>query len=598
MSAAHASGPRLARMFTRERWPLCARLVAVGVGQAAGSIATALLVRSAYHSLAHTSTGGSTHILLFAAALSAAVGLAAWMRAAERVVAERLGQHYVTEVRADLFEHLTRVPARHLGRRKSGNMLLRFVGDLSALRSWVSLGLAKLLVAGIAVTLALACLVVIDPGIGIAVSTVLAVGSVATLRTSPRLMSSSRAARSSRAKLTGEVVERLTQIGVLQAAGQQRREHRRVSRLSTKVSEAMIERARAAGVCRAVAEATSGLATVAVVVVGAVEVQAGRTSAATVLGAVTIVGMLAGRVRDLGRVTEYASDARVARAAALRFLALPTLPDPAGTPDLIVGPGCLEFDGIGLDAALSDITLRAESGETIAVVGTNGAGKSSLMSLAGRLVDPDAGAVRLDGQDLRSRRLASVRAAIGMAGADLPLMRGTVARNVLYRRPGASEAEIARVSALCGLDELVATLPDGWDTEVGGAGSRLSAGQRARISVARAALGRPRLLLLDEAEAHLDSGAAEVVDRVLADHKGTALVVTHRRELVERADVVWCLDRGRVVELGPPSVLLARNGPTGRLFGNESARSRAELRPESVSVPISGPVSVPVEVHC
>lgn len=575
MAAASPPVRPLARVLTRARLPLFAWLVMVGVGQAAGAIGTALLVRHAYHSLVTgPAPAGHWHTALVAAGLIGTVGLAAGMRAAERVAAERLGQHYVTQVRADLFDHLTRVPARRLGQRNRGNMLLRFVGDLTALRSWVSLGMAQLLVATIAVTLAIGALIVIDTGIGLAVATVLALGCVATWRTSPRLIASSRRARGRRAKLTGEVTERLTHIGVLQASGQERREHRRVGRLSVKVSEAMVERARAAGLCRAAAEATAGLATVAVVLIGAAEVQAGGTSAGTVIGAVAVAGMLTGHLRDLGRVAEYAAAAKVARAAALRFLAMPTLADPSGLPDLEVGPGRLEIEDLGLAGALAGVTLRAEPGQTVAIVGGNGAGKSTLVALAARMLDPDWGRVRLDGQELRARSLGSVRAAIGIAGPDLPLLRGTVERNVRYRQPRADEQEIARVTALCRLDEVVDVLPGGWHAEVGEGGERVSAGQRARLSVARAALGRPSLLILDEAEAHLDRAAADTVTRVLADHTGTALVVTHRREVVERADVVWCLHEGRVVEVGTPRVLLAGRGPTARLFD-------ADLKPTS-----------------
>ncbi len=561
------SAPRLVRPLARARLPLFARLVAIGVGQAGGTIGTAHLVGVAFNSLvAGAAPARPASAALVTGGLLGAVVLAASMRAAERITAERLGQHYVSEVRADMFEHLTKVPARQLGRRNRGTMLLRFVGDLSALSNWVSLGLARLLVAGIAVGLAVGALAVIDTGIGLAIAGVLILGAAGTWMTNARLKARSRSARRRRARLTGEVTERLTHLGVLQASGQERREQRRVGLLSSKVSAAMVDRARAAGLSRAVAEGTAGLVTVAVVLVGAAEVRAGRTSAGTVVGALAVAGLLAGHLRDLGRVAEYAAGAKVARAAARRFLALPVLPDPPGLPDLVVGPGPLELETLGLIGALAAVTLRAEPGQTIAVVGGNGAGKSSLVALAARLLDPDQGRVRLNGQELRSCNLASVRAEIGIAGPDLPLLRGSVERNVRYRQPRAGDEEFARVVALCRLDQLVAELPDGWQTEVGDGGSRLSAGQRARLSVARAALGRPSLLILDEAEAHLDRDAAEMIDRVLADHRGTALVVTHRRALVERADIVWCLQEGRVAETGPPGALLAAKGPTARLF--------------------------------
>lgn len=159
-----------------------------------------------------------------------------------------------------------------------------------------------------------------------------------------------------------------------------------------------------------------------------------------------------------------------------------------------------------------------------------------------------------------------MRAAIGVAGPDLPLLRGSVERNLRYRRPDASRDELTRVIDLCGLGELSARLPDGLSTRVGEAGQRLSAGERQRIALARALLGDPRLLLLDEADANLDATARATLDRVVAAvrRRATVLVVTHRRETIERADAVWHLDGGRLVEEGAPG---AR--PTARLFAGE-----------------------------
>lgn len=561
-------GGRLPRTVSRARAPLLALLVAIGAGQALGAIATAVLVQQAFDRLVVADpavTVTTRTVVGLTAGLLGAVALTAVMRRAERVAAERLGQHYVAEVRDRLFRHLTRVPARELGRRHRGSMLMRFVGDLSALRGWVSLGLARLVVAGIAVTLAVAALTVSDVGLGLAVGGVLLLGAGCTGLASPRLLSTSREARRRRARLTGEVTERLTHVGVLQASGQERRERRRVRKHSDRVVTAMIDRARAAGNARAVAEGTAGLATVAVVLVGALEVRAGRTSPGAVVGAMAVTGLLAGHLRDLGRVAEYAAAAHVGREAVRRFLALPTLDRGRDLPELEAGPGRVELRDLALGDALRGVTLTAEPGQTVAIVGPNGAGKSTLVALAARLVDPDGGAVLLDGQDLRERELSSVRASVGAAGPDLPLLKGSLGRNVRYRLPRVVDHEVDRVVDLCDLRPLLDEL-GGWQADVGDGGALLSAGQRARVAVARAALGRPRLLVLDEAEAHLDGDAARVVDRVLDDHRGTALVVTHRRELVERADTVWCLVDGRVAEAGAPRVLLAGDGPTARLF--------------------------------
>ncbi len=558
----------LPRPLSRERWGRLARLIVIGAVQAVAAIAIALLVERGFDTLVgSTAPIGSGQVATLTLGLFTAVAVTAISRARERVAAEQLGQHYVLEVREALFAHLTRVPARQLGNRNRGSLLLRFVGDLSALRLWVSHGLARLVVAGVAVVVALSALAGMNVALAGAVASVLLTGTLATLAIAPRLLRTAQQSRRHRSRLTGEVTERLTQVGVVQAAGQERRERARVARQSTRVADAMIDAARAAGATRAIAEATAAGAGVVALLVGAYEVRSGRATPGTVVAAVTVAGLLASYLRDLGRVAEYAAGARVARHAAEQFLALPTLSDPAGLPRLRArGEPALELERVSVRGALRRVTLRAERGQLVAIVGPNGAGKSTVAALAARLIDPDSGRVRINGQDVRRRSLASVRRAVGIAGPDLPLLRGSMDRNVRYRLPRCSDAEFARVVELCGLDELAASLPGGWRADVGEGGARLSAGQRARIALARAALGRPRLLVLDEAEAHLDIDAAAVLDRVLEDHGGTALVVTHRRALVERADVVWCLVDGRVAEVGPPAELLAGSGPTARLF--------------------------------
>lgn len=576
-----SGGARLPLPIARGRIGSFALLVAIGVGQALGAIGLALLVQLAFELIV---TAWATpdaaddpdwrRIAGIVALLGGAVAVTALCRAAERTVAEKMGQHYVQEVRQQLFAHLTRVPARVLGRKASGSLLLRFAGDLSALRSWVSLGLSRLTVSGVAVALVLAVLATIAPRLTVAVALALLTGTLFTIAVGVSLADASRTARNRRAQLTGEVSERLSNVGVLQASGQERREHRRIGRKGARVADAMVRQARAAGTARGVAEATGGAATIAVLIAGALDVRLGDTSPAAIVGALTVVGMLATHLRDLGRVAEYHARAGVARAAAIRFLQFEPLPDPGGLPELPEGPGVLELRGVALTPGLAGVSARAEAGQTIAVVGGNGAGKSTLGSVAARLVDPESGSVLLDGADLREVRLRSTRRAIGVVGPDLPLMRGTLERNVRYRHPRISDSEVGRIAAITGVDALAERLEQGWSTDVGESGRQLSAGQRTRVALARAMLGDPRILVLDEADAHLDAQTRETLRAVVRGRAGTTLVITHDAEMVASADVVWHLDAGRLVEAGPPHALLHGDGPTARLFGRQVDRTQ------------------------
>ena len=153
-----------------------------------------------------------------------------------------------------------------------------------------------------------------------------------------------------------------------------------------------------------------------------------------------------------------------------------------------------------------------------------------------------------------------------MASSNLPLLRGTVKKNLNYRWPEAPQQDITQVRQLCGIDEVLTELPQGEKTRVSEGGVGLSAGQRQRIALARALLGNPSLLLLDEIDANLDPKASAVVDHVLTRYQGTVLLVTHRLDHLSNADVIWYMESGRIVEAGPPSKLLCGNGPTAKMF--------------------------------
>lgn len=549
----------------RGRRLLLAALVAIGIGQALGGIGLAVTVQHAFDALVapHTTSSTTPHVLV--AALLAAVGVTALCRGLERSTAERLGQRYVMHVRELLFEHLTTVPARSLARRSSGALLMRFVGDLSALRTWVSLGIARLVVAGVSVTLITIGLATMHPVLALAVSGVLVAGAVAMIAAGRRLVTTSRRARHRRARLTGEVAERLTNVGAVQASGQVARERRRVGRRSSALADAMVRKAGAAGTARGIAEAASGLATVTLLLVGAVAVQRGDVTAGTIVGALTVVGLMSTSLRDLGRVSEYAAGAKVGREAAERFLALEPMPDEGTTP-LPAGGGSIELADVHVGTAVRGVTATAEAGAVVALVGPNGAGKSTLAGLVARLVDPDVGKVRLDGVPLPDVPLASLRREVGIVSPDLPLMRGSIRRNVRYRHPRASDAQVDEVARASGLHAVLDALDDGWDADVGEGGRLLSSGQRTRVALARALLGEPRLLVLDEADAHLDAETTALVEAAVAARTGTTIVISHRATMVRGASVVWHVDDGRLVEHGHPAALLEADGPTARLL--------------------------------
>ena len=208
--------------------------------------------------------------------------------------------------------------------------------------------------------------------------------------------------------------------------------------------------------------------------------------------------------------------------------------------------GGIEFRDVTVAGALAGVSLRAEPGQLVAVTGRNGAGKSTLLKVVARLAEPDGGEVLVDGQDLSTTTPRSTFRKVGMVSPDLPLMRGTVRRNLTYSRPDADPAELQRVIHAAGLDGLLAELPGGLTGWVIEGGRNLSVGQRHRIAIGRALLGNPPILLLDEPTANLDPDSRAAVRSVLARHHGTVLMATNDPDDLALADQVWTLEDGRV----------------------------------------------------
>lgn len=566
--AARPPSARLPGLLAAGRWRRLAVLVALGFIQAGAAAAIAWILKTAFDRLAGAGRG-DIQILLSVVALLIAAGAAAWSRSAERVSAERLGQDYVHDIRRALSRRLLNASLRAIDRRSGGSILLRFVGDLSAMRRWVSLGLARLVVAGTATVGALAALIFVNPLVGIGVAAVLACGAGVVLVHGPVMRSAAREARRRRSRLAGNIGEKVAALAAVQAFGADTRERRRLANQSGKLRDSMVDRARVLGRVDGVAEATGGVALAVAVLVGTYEVAAGAATAGTIAAAMVILGFIIPALRELGRVEQYRHDERVARDKIVEFLEIPAVQEER-LPPLTLERGHLELRDVSIRGSLVDMSAMVEPGARVAVVGSNGAGKSTLLAAIAGLIQPDAGHILIDGHPVSDVDIDSVRRAIGIVSADLPLMRGTVEENVRYRWPEAPDEEVARLWRQCHLDEVVRRLPDGRRTRIKRLGVGLSAGQRLRIALARALLGGPAILLLDEAEANLDPRSAQIVERTVTEHHGTVIFATHRIAMARAADVIWHLADGSLVAAGPPAQLLAAGAVTTALLERDA----------------------------
>lgn len=559
-------------VFAPGRRTIYFRLVINGILQAAMIVGSMLLVRHAFDVLLNPSFDDPEVNLFemtevgtigwFAAGLLSCTGFAAWLRLVEQVDAERLGQDYVHRVRMVLYDQMARFAPRELSRRSVGAATLRFVSDLTAIRRWVSLGLAKIVVAVIVTSLALGFLAGLDLYLAVCSLAVLSLGLAGNLYLGPRMHRAVSESRRLRGRLAGNINEKIRSFVVLQAFNQVGRERKRFSRESRQLREAMIDQARAAGWMRIVTEGSTAASMGLVLSLGALEVFEGQTTSGNVVAAMAVVGFISNAFRDLGRVNEFRQGARVSERKILQFLQTRTMRGrSAQLPPLVAAGGAVELREVSLDGLLHSVSAVAPAGARVALVGPNGAGKSTLLHVVARLIDPDAGQVLIDGQDLVGCNLATVRDAIGIVSPDLPLLRGSVRYNLRYRSPQATPAELDRVKELCALTDVLAALPGGEEYRLEEGGTNLSLGQRHRLAIARAILGSPAVLIIDEIDASLDPQAAAVLDQVIDGYPGTILMVTRAGSRLARADLLWYLDQGCLVRIegrmgndAPPAV--------------------------------------------
>lgn len=529
--------PPLWRGF--RRWALV-ELAASSLAQAMLVVGAALFGRALVDQ--EIALSGALSLGLLVAMLLTVALLRRW----QIVQAERLAQNYIAEVRLVLFDTLATLSPVGRLKRSRGGVMLRFVGDAQALRAWVGFGIPALVSAGIAWMALLVGLALLDAALA-AVTVV--VGSLAVLGmlwTLPPLAKAVRQARLRQAYIAANVHDKLAALSVMQSAAQQGRERRRLQRQNERLADAMALRAAAQGRHHFVLDLA--LACLALAVIGLLLFDKPGAHAVHVpgttgqlIGALGLIGLLAAPLRRIGRAMEQRTAAQVARERIAEFLA-DAEPRPAGAPeDPMPANGSVQIAGWPLSTRPGH-TFGGHSGaeQRIAVLGSPGSGKTTLLETLARLRPLAGGGIWLGGvpiNDISARRFAR---AVSFIAPEMPLMRGSVGKNLRYRR---SSATLPVLQAACDaagwpqpLDE--ATL----DRRVRDAGANLTGQEKRALALARALVGAPLLLLVDDIEHCLAAPSVQALQRLFQAHQGSIIYSTHDKALAALADEVWTLD--------------------------------------------------------
>jgi ABC-type multidrug transport system fused ATPase/permease subunit len=579
----------LRRVFAYAR-PHRARIgafVAVGVVEAVITVAVPLTAGRVVDEIVG---GGSTGTVVGLAAVIAGLAVAGTALAMlGRYLSATLGEGLILDLRTAVFDHVQRMPVAFFTRTRTGALVSRLDNDVLGAQRAFSDTLSGIVSNTVTLLLALAAMLTLSWQVTLLALLLLPVFLLPARRIGRQLAGLQRVAAESNAAMTGQTTERFSAPGatLVKLYGRPDAESARFAARARAVRDVGVRTAMVQWTFISALTLVSALALALVYGLGGTYALAGSLEPGAVVALALLLTRLYSPLTALASARVDVASAVVSFERVFEVLDLVPLvrerPDAREVPD---GPVSVELDGVtfaypsadrvslasledvarldgrgGVDV-LHGVSFTVHPGEVLAIVGSSGAGKSTIASLLPRLYDVDAGAVRLGGVDVRDLTADSIRRTVGLVTQDGHLFHESLRDNLLLAAPEATDAELEDALARARLADLVGALPDGLDTVVGERGYRFSGGERQRLTIARLLLARPRVVLLDEATAHLDATSEVAVQEALDEALGgrTAIVIAHRLSTVRSADQILVLEAGRVVERGRHADLLALGG--------------------------------------
>ncbi|MHB8945208.1 MAG: ABC transporter ATP-binding protein [Bacillota bacterium] len=528
---------------------------------------------------------GNLRFLGYVLAALMVLRVIAWIASRAQIrVMNHTGQKILYDLRQALFDHIQGLSFGFYDGRPAGKIMSRITNDVNAMGELINAGMINLVSQGLSLIGVVILMLVLDPVMALITFATVPFLFVALTTMRGRLEGAWLRNRKAVANINAHLNEMMQGIQVIQAYSRQATNTARFDRINDQQRKSYMTAVRIEIFFWPLTDLVAAIGMCAVVWYGALEVLRGQLTIGLLMAFLSYLGKFWGPVSTFSRVYSQLLSAMASAERVFEILdTRPQVVDAPGATDLPTIAGEVTFNGVSFEyvagePVLRGVDFRVAPGQTVAIVGPTGAGKTTIINLLARFYDPSAGRVLIDGHDLRRVTLKSLRSQLGLVLQDTFIFSGTIAENIRYGRLAAVQAELEAAARSARADGFIAKTTKGYETETQERGSALSTGQRQLLAFARAILADPRILILDEATSSIDSETERLIQealRVLLAGR-TAFVIAHRLSTIQNADQILVINGGRIIEKGTHDQLLEQRGLYWRLYQKQFRRQRPE----------------------